>query len=110
MTFFNKKEEILEIKLSSYGKHYDSIVADINDETLYQGRRDLLYYDIGKVYNQNKIEFNPISNNLQDAPSGRQLAEQTSPVTEPTAPQANVTYVPGLVGTDTSTAPMPTES
>ena len=97
-------------ELSSYGKHYDSIVADINNETLYEGRSDLLYYDIGKVFNQNKIEFNPMSDKLQDAPTGRQLAEQTSPVTEPAAPQANVTYVPGLVGTDTSSAPLPTES
>lgn len=75
-------------ELSSYGKHYDSIVADINNERLYEGRSDLLYYDIGKIYNENKIEFQPISDKLSDAPAvsqdiatGRQL-EQASPNTE----------------------------
>ncbi len=48
-------------ELSSYGRHYDSIVADINNERLYQGRNDLLFYDIGKIYNNNKMEFKPLS-------------------------------------------------
>jgi len=75
-------------ELSSYGKHYDSIVADINNERLYEGRSDLLYYDVGKMYNQNKIEFNPLSDKLSDAPkvnvvsqdvaTGRQLAQKVS--------------------------------
>ena len=72
-------------ELTSYGKHYDSIVANINDERLYQGRSDLLFYDVGKVYNENKIEFNNLSDQLSDAPAigvlskedakGRQLNE-----------------------------------
>jgi len=74
-------------ELSSYGKHYDSIVADINNERLYEGRSDLLYYDVGKMYNQNKIEFNPLSDKLSDTPTnvvsqdtamGRQLGEKVS--------------------------------
>jgi hypothetical protein len=56
-------------ELSSYGKHYDSIVADINNERLYEGRSDLLFYDIGKIYNQNRIEFSALSDKLSDAPS-----------------------------------------
>jgi hypothetical protein len=72
-------------ELSSYGKHYDTIVSDINNERLYEGRSDLLYYDVGKFYNQNKIEFNPLSERLEDAPTNiisqdeateRQLGEQ----------------------------------
>jgi hypothetical protein len=55
-------------ELSSYGKHYDSIVASINNERLYEGRRDLLFYDIGKMYNENKIEFSPLSTKLSEAP------------------------------------------
>jgi len=74
-------------ELSSYGKHYDSIVADINNERLYEGRSDLLFYDVGKIYNQNKVEFSPLSDKLSDAPTnvasqdvamGRQLGEQVS--------------------------------
>ena len=74
-------------ELTSYGKHYDSIVADINNQRLYEGRSDLLYYDLGKMYNQNKIEFNPLSDKLKDAPTnvvsqdvatGRQLGQQVS--------------------------------
>ena len=74
-------------ELSSYGKHYDSIVADINNERLYEGRSDLLFYDVGKIYNQNKVEFQPYSDKLSDAPAnvasqdvamGRQLGEQVS--------------------------------
>jgi hypothetical protein len=56
-------------ELTSYGKHYYSIVADINNERLYQGRDDLLYYDVGKIYNENKIEFSAISEKLSDAPT-----------------------------------------
>ena len=56
-------------ELSSYGDHYDSIVASINNERLYEGRTDLLYYDIGKIYNQNKIEFSALSDKLTDAPT-----------------------------------------
>jgi hypothetical protein len=52
-------------ELSSYGKHYDRIVSDINNERLYQGRSDLLYYDVGKIYNQNRIEFNPLSRKIK---------------------------------------------
>ena len=75
-------------ELSSYGKHYDSIVASINDERLYQGRTDLLFYDIGKIYNQNKLEFNALSSKLsdsvnvnvknQDETMGRQLGQQVN--------------------------------
>jgi hypothetical protein len=74
-------------ELSSYGKHYDSIVADINNQRLYEGRSDLLFYDVGKMYNQNKIEFSALSDKLSDAPanvvsqdvaSGRQLGEKVS--------------------------------
>ena len=74
-------------ELTSYGKNYDSIVANINNERLYEGRSDLLYYDVGKLYNQNKIEFNPLSDKLSDAPTNavsqdvatkRQLGQQVS--------------------------------
>jgi hypothetical protein len=74
-------------ELSSYGKHYDSIVADINNQRLYEGRSDLLYYDVGKMYNQNKIEFSALSDKLKDAPAnvvsqdvamGRQLGDKVS--------------------------------
>ena len=67
-------------ELSSYGKHYDSMVADINNERLYEGRSDLLYYDVGKMYDQNKIEFKPLSDQLKDASvlsQPRQLGQQT---------------------------------
>jgi hypothetical protein len=75
-------------ELSIYGRNYDSIVASINDERLYQGRSDLLFYDVGKIYNQNKLEFNKINSKLSDAPSvnvksqdevmGRQLGQQVN--------------------------------
>jgi hypothetical protein len=75
-------------ELISYGKHYDSIVANINDERLYEGRSDLLFYDVGKMYNQNKIEFSALSDKLSDVPkdniisqdeaTGRQLGQQVS--------------------------------
>jgi len=79
-------------ELSSYGRHYDSIVAGINNERLYQGRSDLLYYNINNIYNQNKIEFTPLSSKLSNAPTtsnissqaqiGRGLNEQESVKTE----------------------------
>ena len=47
-------------ELSSYGQHYDKIVADINNERLYQGRSDLLYFNVNEAYNQNKMEFTPM--------------------------------------------------
>jgi hypothetical protein len=106
-------------ELTSYGKHYDSIVADINNERLYQGRSDLLFYDVGKIFNKNKIEFSAISEKLSDAPTNiisqdtamtRQLGEKASPVTETTAPGVAVTFVPGLVGTDITQSPLPDES
>jgi len=74
-------------ELSSYGKHYDAIVADINNERLYEGRRDLLFYDVGKVYNQNKMVFTPYKEKSPEAPNtvvsqdtamGRQLGQQVS--------------------------------
>jgi hypothetical protein len=106
-------------ELTSYGKHYDSIVADINNERLYQGRSDLLFYDVGKIFNKNKIEFSALSDKLSDAPTNiisqdtamtRQLGEKASPVTETTAPGVAVTFVPGLVGTDITQSPLPDES
>lgn len=54
-------------ELSVYGRHYDEMVAEYNNELLYQGRNDLLYYDVGKIYNINKLEFNPMSEKLGDA-------------------------------------------
>jgi len=63
-------------ELSSYGKHYDSIVADINNQRLYEGRRDLLFYDVGKMYNQNKIEFSALSDKLKDAPTTTNVISQ----------------------------------
>lgn len=53
-------------ELSVYGRHYDEMVAGYNDELLYQGRDDLLYYNIGNIYDINKLEFNPISQKLGD--------------------------------------------
>jgi hypothetical protein len=106
-------------ELSSYGKHYDRIVSDINNERLYQGRSDLLFYDVGKIFNENRIEFSAISEKLSDAPTNiisqdtamtRQLGEKASPVTETTAPGVAVTFVPGLVGTDITQSPLPDES
>jgi hypothetical protein len=106
-------------ELSSYGKHYDSIVSDINNERLYQGRSDLLFYDVGKIFNENKIEFSAISEKLSDAPTNiisqdtamtRQLGEKVTAVTETTAPGVAVTFLPGLVGTDITQSPLPDES
>ena len=78
-------------ELSVYGRHYDEMVAEYNNELLYQGRDDLLYYDIGKIYDINKLEFNPMSEKLGDAVKpvtenvvsqneavGRQLGQQVS--------------------------------
>jgi hypothetical protein len=74
-------------ELTSYGRHYDEIVANINDQRLYEGRSDLLFYDVGKMYNQNRIQFQPVSEKLSDAPSnvlskdetmGRQLSQQVN--------------------------------
>ena len=99
-------------ELSSYGKHYDSLVAHINDERLYQGRSDLLFYDVGKIYNQNKIEFNPLSTEsksqvtdvISRAAVNRNLQQQTQTQTETTQTQA--TIVQGISGSDT---PLPTD-
>lgn len=76
-------------ELTSYGKNYDSMVAHYNDNLLYQGRTDLLYYDIGKIYDQNKIEFKPFDDVMTSKPiktsvssvvdtHNRQLGEQVS--------------------------------
>ena len=74
-------------ELTSYGRYYDSIVANINNERLYEGRSDLLFYDVGKMYNANRIQFQPVSEKLSDAPTnvvsqdeamGRQLGEKVS--------------------------------
>lgn len=72
-------------ELSAYGRNYDSIVGNINDQRLYEGRSDLLFYNVGKLYDQNKIEFKQLSENLDDTPSSvsrsdstkRNLAQQT---------------------------------
>ena len=65
-------------ELSSYGDHYDSIVASINNERLYEGRRDLLFYDVGKMYNENKIEFSAISDKLSEAPVNNVLSQDAA--------------------------------
>ena len=52
-------------ELSVYGRHYDEMVASYNNELLYQGRSDLLFYDVGSVYNQNRLEFNPYNQQMQ---------------------------------------------
>jgi hypothetical protein len=44
-------------ELTSYGKHYDRIVSDINNERLYQGRSDLLFYDVGKFLMKTKLNL-----------------------------------------------------
>jgi len=88
-------------ELSSYGKHYDSIVSDINNERLYEGRSDLLFYNVDKIYNANKIEFNPLSERLENAPAnvvsqdeamGRQLGEQAE--LAPTATEIGIQDFP----------------
>lgn len=52
-------------ELSAYGRHYDQMVADYNDELLYQGRSDLLFYDVQSIYDQNKLELNPHNQQLR---------------------------------------------
>jgi hypothetical protein len=69
--------------LSSYGRHYDAMVGDINDERLRAGRTDLLFYDVGKIYNKNRIEFKPMS----DVYKPRELSEQTKQTGELTPAQ-----------------------
>ena len=94
-------------------------IADINNEKLYEGRSDLLFYDVGKIYNQNRIEFSALSDKLSNAPTniisqdeatGRQLGDKAKPVTETTAPGVAVTFVPGIVGTDIDASPLPAEA
>jgi hypothetical protein len=69
--------------LSVYGRHYDDIVGDVNNERIRAGRTDLLFYDVGKIYNKNKIEFTPIS----DVYKPRVLSEQTGQTGELTPAQ-----------------------
>ena len=71
-------------EISSYGKHYDSIVANLNNQRLYAGRSDLLFYNANEIYNQNKINFEHVSEDINEARTsnissqaqiGRQLNE-----------------------------------
>lgn len=55
-------------ELTSYGRHYDSIVGNINDQRMREGRRDLLFYDVQKIYDENKIEFTPLSETPSQEP------------------------------------------
>lgn len=85
--------------LTSYGRHYDSIVASINDQREREGRTDLLFYDVHKIYEKNKIEFTPMSDVMgtplkpivssQAETSGRQLAQQTE-IEKPIKEQYNL--------------------
>jgi hypothetical protein len=52
----------LQKQLSIYGNNYDRIVARINDDRMYVGRSDLLSIDTGAIYQQQKLEFKPATN------------------------------------------------
>ena len=77
---------LLMKQLSSYGNEYDSIVANINDARLYEGRTDLLYYDIGKIYNNNRIEFTPLSENINN-PISQNITNQNEATRRQLNPQ-----------------------
>ena len=51
----------LHEQLSGYGKHYDKMVASINDERSYQGINTLLHYDVEGQYNKSKMEFKQVN-------------------------------------------------
>ena len=89
--------------LSSYGRHYDAMVGDINDERLRAGRTDLLFYDVGKIYNKNRIEFTPMS----DVYKPRELSEQTAQTGELTpAQQREIDNAYNMFDSDTSQRPV----
>jgi hypothetical protein len=89
--------------LSVYGRHFDDMVGDINDERLRAGRTDLLFYDVGKIYNKNKIEFTPIS----DVYKPRELSEQTGQTGELTsAQQREIDNAYKMFDSDTSQRPV----
>ena len=73
-------------ELSSYGRHYDQMVASYNDELLYQGRSDLLFYDVQSVYNENRLQLNPHNQQLagiQGVDGVTSRAEATSQQLDP---------------------------
>jgi hypothetical protein len=89
--------------LSVYGRHYDDIVGDINNERIRAGRTDLLFYDVGRIYNKNKIEFTPIS----DVYKPRVLSEQTGQTGELTpAQQREIDNAYKMFDSDTSQRPV----
>jgi translation elongation factor EF-1alpha len=49
-------------ELSVYGNNYDRIVSVLNDDRMYAGRTDLLHVDTGAIYQQQKLEFKPATN------------------------------------------------
>jgi hypothetical protein len=49
-------------ELSVYGNNYDRIVAQVNDDRMYAGRVDLLHVDTASIYQQQKLEFKPATN------------------------------------------------
>jgi len=49
-------------ELSVYGNNYDRIVSQVNSDRMYAGRVDLLHLDTQSIYNQQKIEFKPATN------------------------------------------------
>jgi hypothetical protein len=79
-------------ELSIYGRHYDEMVSQYNNELLYQGRDDLLFYDVGKIYDINKLEFNPLSEKLGDSikPVAENVVSQNEAMKRQLSQQVNI--------------------
>ena len=68
----------LSKELSSYGKHFEEIAANYNNNILHQGRSDLIHYDAQQMYNQNKLEFKPVDNTPAVTPESTPESTQTA--------------------------------
>jgi len=56
----------LQKQISEYGKNYEQIVAQYNDELLYQGRNDLLNFHGNELYQQNMLVYTPAPERFSD--------------------------------------------
>ncbi len=112
--------------LQAYGAQYNEMVSAQNEYLISHSGpvTQLLHYHVNDVYNQYRLDYNPLSESLptkettivdgntvstpasvSDPGRGLVQKENTVPVRSPIAtPMANVTLVPGIVGSD---APLP---
>ena len=96
--------------LQAYGDQYNDMVSSQNEYLMSHSGpvTQLLHYHVNEVFNQNRLDYHPLSESLPSksetvvdantiSTPGREL--QRTQTNEPKS-RPNVTFVPGIVGSD----------